>query len=48
MLLSTQKQPICKKTSAAFKSLGEKSCEIEGDSHFMLLMLANFNNDSVH
>ena len=48
---STQKQPSCKKKSAALKSLGEKSCEIKGGSQemdVMMLMLKKFNNAHSH
>ena len=48
---STQKQQSCKKKSAAFKSLGEKSCEIKGGGHemaAMMLMIINFSNAQGH
>ena len=44
---SIQKQPSCKKNSAALKSLGEKSCKIKGGGQemaAMMLMLISFNN----
>ena len=38
-MIFSQKQPGCKKSGAAFESLGEKCCEIKGGSHEMATMM---------